>query len=634
MFRTPVSLLAATAALLPAAATGQEGYRLDEVVISGGLTAVAEGGYARAHTVLTAEEIEARGIATVQDALRAVPGVSVSATGSTFTQVRIRGGEGNHTLILIDGIEATGGADEYILTGLETANIERIEVLRGPQSVYYGSNASAGVINIITRKGGPGLHYGGSVELGNGAAASAHVSQRGAQGGIALTLSARDDHGYDQSGNGGEKDGTNRKTIGLSGDWQIGEDLRLGTTLRRAKEKYDYDSTSWSATSAQEYVVDDPHKYSERDEFQGGIWAEYSMLGGRLTHRLDYQDTIYKQSSDGGPVTRGETRKLKYRGSFGIDGTVAEASHLLNVLAERQRDESSSAPENRREMTSVALEYRGFLDNGLDVQAGVRHDGNKVFEDFTSWNLGLSWHVPDQPFRLHASAGTGLVNPSYFELYANADYGSSVYLGNPNLKPEKNRGFDLGVEAQLPNGMGVVDVTYFNEKLRDEIESYLVRAEGGTSYYSYRNQAGESPREGVEVTARIKATDSLDVALNYTYLDARNPDGSVEVRRPRHELGLSATLAVLEGRSTVTADIRHVSGNWDTQYWTYDPASQSYDVGEIPAHTVVNLAAGYDLTENLRVTGRVVNLFDKEYSDVWGYASQGRTLYAGLTAKW
>jgi len=628
MSKIPVSLIAATATLLPAVAAAQDSYRLDEVVISGGLTAMAADGYARAHTVLTAEEIEAKGIATVQDALRAVPGVAVSSTGATYTQVRIRGGEGNHTLVLIDGIEATGGADEYILTGLETANIERIEVLRGPQSVYYGSNASAGVINIITRKGGPGLHYGGSVELGNGAAASAHVSQRGAQGGIALTLSARDDHGYDQSGDGGEKDGTNRKTIGLSGDWQASENLRLGTTLRRATEKYGYDATSWAATGPAGYVVDDPDAHSERDEFQGSLWAEYSMLDGRLTHRLDYQDTIYKQSYDGGPTTRGETQKLKYRGSFGIDGRVAEASHLLNLLAERQEDESSSAPENRREMTSVALEYRGFLDNGLDVQAGIRHDGNKVFEDFTSWNLGLSWRMPDRPFRLHASAGNGLVNPSYFELYANADYGSSVYRGNPDLKPEKNRGFDLGVEAELPDGMGTVDVTWFKEDLEDEIESYLERIENGVAYYGYRNQAGESPREGVEVTARIKATDSLDVALNYTYLDAENPDGSVEVRRPRHELGLSATLAVLEGRGTVTADIRHVSGNWDSQYWG------GYETRELPAYTVVNLAAGYDLTRNLRLTGRVVNLFDKEYSDVWGYASQGRTVYAGLTAQW
>ncbi len=307
---------------------------------------------------------------------------------------------------------------------------------------------------------------------------------------------------------------------------------------------------------------------------------------------------------------------------------MADARHLLNVLAEKQKDTNSSAPANVREMTSVALEYRGFLDNGLDLQAGLRHDNNKVFGDFTSWNLGLSWRIPNTGLRLHASAGTGLVNPSYFELYANANYGSSVYVGNPNLRPEKNRGFDLGIEAQLAGGRGLLDVTYFNETMEDDIESYLVSSTGGVSTFSYRNQAGKSPREGVEITGRWNATDRLSFAANYTWLDAKNPNGSVEVRRPKHELGLSATLQALDGRARFTADVRHVAGNWDTQFWG------AYATAKLPDYTTVGLSASYDLTDNLRLTGRVVNLFDKAYSDVWGYATQGRTVYAGLEARW
>ncbi|ABL69469.1 TonB-dependent receptor plug domain-containing protein [Paracoccus denitrificans] len=627
MFHTRFLLLA-TSAFLPTIAMAQDGATdqpllLDEIVISGGLTPLAADGYGRAHSVLTAKEIEARGITTVQDALRAMPGVAASSTGASFTQVRIRGAEANHTLILIDGIEATGGADEYILTGLETANIERIEVLRGPQSVFYGSNASAGVINIITRKGGPGLHYGGSFELGNGAAASAHVSQRTERGGIALNLSARDDHGYDQSGDGGEKDGINRKTIGLSGDWRASDDLAVGGTLRWSDEHYDYDATAWDATDADSYVVDDPDLFSERREFSGAVWAEYSMLDGQLTHRLEYQKTIYKQSYDGGPFSRGETEKLKYRLSYGLDGQpVDSANHVLNLLAERQKDQNSTAPDYRRDMKSLTVEYRGFLDNGLDIQAGIRHDDNKVFDDFTSWNLGLSYRIPGQPVRLHASAGSALVNPSYYELYADDAY----TVGNSGLKPEINRGFDLGVEVEVLNGRGLIDVTYFNEKMEDEITYVYGAAPDGRA--SYVNQPGKSPREGVEVTGRLQATEDLSLALNYTYLDASNPDGSVEIRRPRHELGLSATLAFLQGRGSVTADLRHVSGNYDSQFWG------AYSTEHLPTYTTVNLAAGYDLTNNVRLNARVVNLFDKDYSDVWGYASQGRTAYVGLQARW
>ncbi|MFT3690663.1 TonB-dependent receptor plug domain-containing protein [Paenirhodobacter sp.] len=625
---THISILALTA-LLPSLALAQDEVTLDTIIVSGGLTPIESGAYGGAYTVLTGEEIEKRGIATVQDALRAVPGVSVNGSGSSYTQVRIRGGEANHTLILIDGIEATGGADEYILSGLETANIDRIEVLRGPQSVYYGSNASAGVINIITRKGEIGTHYGGSVEYGNGFAVSGHASHRSERGSIALNLSGRHDKGYDESGDGGERDGTDRRTATLSGDWKATEDLTLGFTLRRAKEKYRHDSTSYMATDAASYVVDDRFPHSTRQEFTGGLWAEFAMLDGRLTHRLDYQDSVFKQNYNDGDYTRGETEKLKYRLSYGLDGrAVADSAHLLNLLAEKQKDSSSSAPDYEREMTSLALEYRGSLPNGVDVQAGIRHDDNKVFEDDNSWNLGLSWRIPETGLRLHASAGKGVVNPSYFELYANADYGSSVYKGNPHLKPEKNRGYDIGVEAEFLDGRALVDVTYFNQKLEDEITSYLASAEGGVSTFSYRNQHGHSPRQGVEVSGRFQATDDLLLSGTYTYLDAKNADKTVAVRRPRHELGLTASLGFMDGRGTVSADVRYVADNYDSQWWG------SYAKAKLPDYATLNLAAGYDLTENLRLTGRVVNLFDKGYSDVWGYASQGRTVYAGVEAKW
>lgn len=617
---TPLALLAAAAPGLALAQDAAPAVTLEPLVLSAGFLPVAANGYGRAYSVVTADEIGRRGITTVQDALRSLPGVSVSSAGPTLTQVRIRGGESDHTLVLIDGIEAAGGSDEYYFSGLETANIERIEVLRGPQSVYYGSNASAGVINIITDKGAPGLHYGGRVEAGNGASASAHVSQNGERGGLSLNLSAEHDHGFDVSGDGGEKDGSNHRSIGLSGWFEPVDGLRLGTVLRREKESYDYDSFGYGATDAAGSLVDDDTPYYDRNEFTGSVWGEYSMLDGRLIQRLEYQDSIAKSSDTGAPELRGETEKWKYRLSYGLDGRpVADAAHILNLLAEKQHDESSNAPGKARDLKSVALEYRAFLDMGLDLQAGLRRDDNKSVDDFTSWNLGLSWQIPDQPLRLHASVGRGLVNPSFYELYADDAYTT----GNPDLEPETNRGFDLGVEAQLPRGLGSVDITWFRERIENEITATL----GPDWRYSYTNAAGSSPREGVEIAAQLQPSQNLSMALNYTYLDAKTPQGGVEARRPRHEFGISATLALLEGRASVTADLRHVSGNYDTQYW-------NFELGELPAYTVVNLAGGYDLTENVRLSGRVENLFDEEYSDVWGYASQDRAVYAGLEAKW
>ena len=618
--KNPVlAALAASAAILGYPAIAEEVTDLDTIIMSGGLTPIDAERYGRAATALTEEEIKKRGITSVQDALRALPGVAVNGSGNTFTQVRIRGGEGNHTLILIDGVEAAGGDGEYILSGLETANIARIEVLRGPQSVYYGSNASAGVINIITKSGREGREISGSVEFGAATTATGFISNRNARGGVSLALSYTNDKGYDASGDGGEKDGLELRTAILKGDYMVGEGLKLGFNLRRSQEDYDYDSTSFVATDAASYVVDDPTQFSRRDEMTAQVFAEYTMLDGRLTHRLSLENTDNEQSNNGGAPTRTHTQAAKYRLSYGLDGRpVDEADHLLNAMLEWEKDSSSSNPAYGREAMSYALEYRGSFASGLNLQAGVRFDDNKVFEDATTWNLGLSYTFAQSGVRLHASAGTGIVNPSYFELYASA-FG---YTGNPGLMPEKNRSFDIGVEVPVMQGRGSIDVTYFNERLTDEITAVST----GPGSFSYINQAGDSKRHGIEVSGQVQATDQLFLRLSYTYLEATNPDGSVEIRRPKHELALGATLDTFNGRGSVSADIRHVSGNYDTQFWG------AYNTVELPAFTTANLSAEYDIDDRWKLTGRVTNLFNKDTMDVWGYPNRGRAFYVGLAA--
>ena len=171
-------------------------------------------------------------------------------------------------------------------------------------------------------------------------------------------------------------------------------------------------------------------------------------------------------------------------------------------------------------------------------------------------------------------------------------------------------------------------MTYFNDTLTNEIESYFAGTDPatGNSIFSYRNQAGDSTRQGIEVAAQLQASDDLSLRLAYTYLDAKNPDGTIENRRPKHELLLSATVDVLGGRGSVTGDVRYVADNYDAQYFG------TYATAKLPDYVTVDLAAQYDLTDNLVLTGRVTNLFDEEYSDVWGYASRGRAAYIGLRA--
>ncbi|MBB1490723.1 MULTISPECIES: TonB-dependent siderophore receptor [unclassified Paracoccus (in: a-proteobacteria)] len=606
------------ALVLALPAFAQDSLTLDPVILSGGFSPVEAAAYGRAATVLDAEDLRRRGVSTVQDALRGLPGVSVNSTGAALTSVRIRGGEGRHTLILIDGVSAAAGDQPYYLSGLDIGDVERIEVLRGPQSVYYGSSAASGVINIITRKASEtGGHA--RVELGNGAAAGLGQSIVTDRWRLQGDWSWRDDRGHDVSGGDGDRDGLRRGTLSLSGEWQATGTLSLGFSARRADERYDYDDTDFLASRVEDYVVDSDAD-AERDERLGTVWGSLDTLDGRLNHRLSWEDTRLRLDQSDGTETRARRRALKYRATLGLDGAVDTAEQTLAFALDRISDNASGVAENRRDTTSGALEYRGAFANGVDVQLGLRHDDSSDFESKTTWNAGLSWRIEGTPWRLHASAGTGLLHPQYYQILGG--FGS---IGNPNLKPEENRSIDLGVEYSLPDGRGVIDVTWFREKLQDEITYSFLPLPDGTNYY---NETGESRREGIEVAIRQDVTDALTLGAAYTYLDAESPNSAIETRRPRHELALNASLQTFGGRGWVAADLRHVRDMADTLPFG------SFETRELPDFTTVNLAASYDMTETARLSARITNLFDKDYQESWGYAAPGRAGWLGIETRW
>lgn len=637
MFRTPVSVLAATAALLPAAALGQDSQDqvlLDTVILSAGLSPVAESAYGRAYSVLTAEDLQNRRVTTVQDALRAVPGLAVTATGETLTKVRIRGGESNHVLVLIDGVEANSpGNGDYIFSGMLAEDIERIEVLRGPQSTIYGANAASGVISITSRQASaPGLSYGGTVEVGglNTRTASAFVQAKGARGAISLSAVARRTDGEDASRTpGGDTEFNKHKTLGLNGSYELTEGVTAGFTLRRTWQEYGYDNTVYPPSAdftPQDYVVDAPQT-ADRNETYGSLWLEAEALGGRLLNRFTIAaaNQTTDHFNDGVPDydDGSRLRDFKYTGTWALDGGNArDAAQKLNFAVQKKREtyESNAAWGTRqyeRDTRSVALEYQGQFD-GIGIQAGLRRDFNEDFRNATTWNIAGTWQLPDHDLRLRAAAGKAIVNPTMFELYGSVN---DSYQGNPDLTPETSRGYEIGADWNFAAGQGTLGTTLFTSKIED-----MIIGAGDTS----QNLDGTSTRKGVEVDLDYQVTGWLRLGANYTYTDARTTEGQPIPRQPRHMLGLRATGEFAQGRGSVTADVRYVAGNYDAEWFRSDPPATT----KLPDFTTVNLAAQYDLTDNLVVTGRVVNLFDKDYSEAWGYYGQGRTLYAGLTAKW
>lgn len=646
MSRSLKTALAASTALFAQPVFAQdEPYDLGTIFVSGGLTPIEGSAYGRSGSVITEEEIETRNAVYVADLLRSLPGVSVSRTGAfgSVTQVRLRGHEGNHTLVLIDGIEvAAPNTGEFDFSGLLAAEIERIEVIRGPQSALYGSNAIGGVISITTKSASePGLSGQVGVEVGSDGTTEGRLALRlkTEKGQLSFSTARRETGGYDVSGTpGGEDDGDLNRTYNLKGRYEVSEVLTIGGSLRHVDRTGDSDSGVFGAATRAGLVVDDLSGTSLQETY-GGLFAELDTFGGRLLNRIDLSfGTIDRQGVNGMGVRNadnsGTRAKVAYRGTFALDATtLASANHTLTFATEWERltykenDPSivfgpGQLVKRSREQTAIAVEYQGDFGNGFTLQGSLRHDFNDKFEDFTTYALGASYVLPNQTTRLHASYGTGVQNPTLIEqfgFFAN-------FAGNPNLQPEQSEGWDFGIEQQFLDGRGLVDVTYFNEDLTDEITSVFDPVTGISTPV---NQTGTSDRQGIEVAASLAVTDRLDVSLSYTWLDADNPDGSVEVRRPEHEALLRVGYQLPNDRSRLDLEVQHVSGLFDSDFTT--PALGTSAV-KLSDYTLLHLGFSHDVTDDIRVYARVHNVTDETYQELDGYATQGRTAFFGVTA--
>ena len=584
--------------------------QLEPIIVSAGISPVAADQYGRSYTVITRRDIEERGYATVQQALEAQPGISMSGDAPNNRQIRIRGGEANHTLVLIDGVRAAAGEGEYYLRGLDTGVIERIEILRGPQSVPYGTDASAGVVNIITRQARSNFDGGGFAEFGEGDRQSAYLTYGGAQGNFSLTASNSYDEGFDFSGSEGEKDSTSSEVITSKAELTIASGWNVGFAGRFAQTSYEFDDYDGSVTTEEAYVIDDATKSTDRTERLGRLQLE--NLVGSFAQRLSFERTA--NQTDGEFENDALTEILAYRTQFALDGgSVSSTDELLSLLLERKEDSIESAGTDR-EADSLATEYVGRLGGGWNLQLGIRYDDNSKFGSATTWNAATSYSL-GRGSRLHASVGRGVVNPTFYEIYVGGTENQ-----NPDLTPEKNVGFDVGYEFAVGK-KGYVDVTYFQETLTDEITS--------DDFVEFYNEEGDSDRRGVELSGEYELLNRISTGFQYTYLDAEGPNGSTETRRPRHEFGLTADY---ESKATSTifgAQFRYVRGLYDDQFWTGGQSG-----ARLENFMLADFSFKQPLSENIDLIARVTNAFDEEYKEVWAYATRGRAGYFGVRASW
>lgn len=616
-----VALLTATiTASLPA--TAQETILPKLVINAGGLTPFEENEIGRSYTVIDGDQIAVQGTPYVADVLRQVPGLAVSRTGSPggLTDVRVRGAEANHVLVLIDGVPvsetSTGGFD---FGRLAVSNVERIEVLRGPQSAFWGANAMAGVINIVTKsadKDGVGGTLG--TEFGTDGTKMVTGSLAYGQDNFDISggLTLRGTDGFNAALQGNELDGATHIDGNARFIADITPQLTLDGNVRFGRVRADGDEQDFVTGLA----VDSADK-TEINELSGALG-----LGWVSDDNLWFQNarvsggTVERRSVGTGYVNliTGDRYKLSYQAGRNFSAPdFLDSEHTVTVGYDLVYEtfEQLITPLERRTRTANSLvgEYRGTYLDQFYLTAALRHDFNDNFDDATTYSLSSAWEIPESGTKLHASLGTGSTNPTFYEQYG---YVPGFFTPNPNLKPETSFGWDVGVEQSLLDGIVVLDATYFNQTLENAISG---------SAKTVKNNIGTSTRQGVELSANFNIIDGLKAGITYTYVDARTPAGVQEVRRPHHSAAIDIAYTFDAIPLTLHSEAILVGEAIDDDFSTSTKVT-------LPAYTVVNAGLNYQVNDQVEVYGRVHNLFDTKYQEVYGYNSQGRTFYAGAKA--
>jgi vitamin B12 transporter len=571
-------------------------------------------------TVIDREELEQRQIRIVADALRDVPGATVSRSGSlgNLTEVYLRGAETNQTLVLIDGVEVNhpdGGAFDF--NSLLDLEVERIEVLRGPQSVLWGSSAIGGVINIVTKRADQPFQANARLEGGS----FNTWNTAGSVGGRSERYDALLSGGWMQTdgwsagspwrGNS-EDDGAKIGALLFKGSVRPMDDLELTLTERYTRNRTEFDAFFGGDRKP---VVDSNDRIDNRQNLLR-LQGRYTLLGGAWEHLLGIAryDMDSTTNSEGSAPYDSESysNQIDYQSNYFLN--TGSTRHTFTLLLKDKKDEASNTyfATNSVHNTGLAFQYGLGLDERLFLTAGLRRDFNDRFDDTNTYRLTAAYLWPEFGGRLHASYGTAVKNPTLTELFGF----SGDFKGNPNLQPEESQGFDIGWEQSLLDQRLKFDVTAFDNR----IDNIIVGA-GRTVI----NLPGESRARGVEISASARLTPDLSSTLAYTFTDTKDTKGDELRRRPRHVASLGLNYRFID-RGNLNLTVRHTGDFVDTAF-----DEQTFETYLVPmkSYTVVNLAADYRLDDHWQFYGRVENLFDEKYEDVLGYSGTERGVYVG-----
>ena len=647
--------------ILPAAVAAQipvndSAIRVAPIVVTAERQPLPAAAVSGSITVLRGDELRARGVRDLADALREVPGASVVSTGSFGgqTSLFLRGGESDYVKVLIDGVPMNQPGGAFDFGALTLDNVDRIEVVRGPASVLYGSDAVTGVIQIFTRSGAGKRDLdlalrGGSFGTRRGEATlSAGTDRLRWSGGVAddrtdgtyafnsgwhnsvasgraeLTLDprttarasvryGRDEFHFPTLSDGTPADSNSanfRKSLALTAglDRAIDPTLHFALTgaLSREDDRRTNDRDSPGDTTG--------FGYASRDE----AIVLRRMLDGRLT------------------LAPGARWSLTIGTEYLLDQETRKPGYAVSNFGSGQ--DSSVTPPTFHTRRNIGTSVQALLtpSDPWSVSLGARIDDNEAFGQFFTTRAGVVRRFGDR-FRLRGSIGTGFKTPTLEETYGN----SAFSVGDPHLKPERSVSWEVGVERSLASDRVTVGAAWFDQRFRKMIQYGFVSA-GAPTYY---NVAAATAR-GLDLTLSARPSRGVIVEGGYTFLATRVADpgfstgsgdvfveGKELIRRPSRS-GHLGVRALVTGRAHVGGMLTHVGKRTDVDFGPFPSVRK-----ELPGYLLLDLDGDVNLLggeagRSVAVTLRVENALDKGYQTVVGFPGRGRTILAGVRTHW
>jgi vitamin B12 transporter len=551
--------------------------------------------------------MERQQLSTVADALTGAAGAPEFATGQqgAATSLFLRGSNSNQTLFLVDGIRINDANTDYraFIGEAQFGPFDTLEIAQGPQSTLYGSEAVGGVVSIASQQGrGPPSE---SIEVGGGSFGTIQ--------GVATAQGAPGPWAYAVSLAGGQTDNDRPNNQFDSGDLtfrldrSIFKDLSVGATIRGLVAKY--------GDPGDEYT-NDLYDYEREKDWLGTIFAD-----GRLTENFSTHLTLGGQYQSYTAVTEtGTTVVTNERGV--IDWQVTGQMTANNKLTAGITDESEMTRnpgfgdiDNHQSFFAVFAEDEWTLLKDIYLTGGLRHDDFDTFGSATTGRATLAALTNDHVLKFRASYGTGFDAPSFLDLYGQG----MGYVGNPNLQPEKSRGWDAGLDFYVPENQGVLSVTWFRNDYSNLIEDNF-----NVSPFTTEN-LDKAQTDGLEVTVKTVVAGSIQARAAFTWLQAQDvTEGTVLLRRPEDSADLDLWQA-LGGGWSLGAGGSFVGRRADVDALTFETVKD-------PSYTVVRAYVAWRATQHLTLKARVENLLDRQYEPVNGYPQLGTGFYG--SAEW